>query len=83
MILRFAPEVASEVIDKYWFDDNDPIIDEQGFVTFETKQVITNTLAAWCIEWWDKIEIIEPVELKIHIQEMYKSFSKKNLPPKR
>lgn len=78
MIFRFPPEVSSEVIDKIWFDDALPVIDDQGYIIFETKQEITNSLASWCISWWDKIEIIEPVELKEHIHAMFESFSKKN-----
>ena len=79
MTFKFSSEVTDEVMDKIWFDNfEEPYEDEDGFIFLKTEQVISNKLASWCISWWDKLEIIEPEELKDYISEMISSFSEKN-----
>ena len=47
-------------------------------VILTTQQPLTNTLAGWCLSWWDKIEIIEPIELKDKILKMVNAFLQRN-----
>lgn len=77
MIFRFDPEVKEEIKSKIWFEDFEIIPDEDYFFML-TTQPITNKLASWCISWWDKLEIIEPDELKQHIKKMMNSFKETN-----
>jgi len=75
---RFSPEVKSQVIDKIWFDNFECKEDEDGYLILSTQQPLTNTLAGWCLSWWDKIEIIEPIELKDKILKMVNAFLQRN-----
>lgn len=75
--LRFDSRVRDEILDKNWFESFE--LEEIGnFVILKTRQSITNSLAAWCISWWDLIEIIRPVELKTYINEMIDDYKSKN-----
>lgn len=75
MTFRFSHEVADEVMDKIWFDNfEDPYEDEDGYIILKTEQPITNKLAAWCISWWDKIIIDEPIELREFTVNMIRSY---------
>ena len=78
MIFKFNPEVKEEVNAKIWFEIFEIDPDENGYLILTTLQPITNKLAAWCISWWDKCEIIEPVELKVRIKNMMTSFKEVN-----
>ena len=78
MIFKFNPEVKEEVNAKIWFEIFEINTDENDYLILTTQQPITNKLAAWCISWWDKLEIIEPVELKERIKNMMNSFKEVN-----
>ncbi|NMB81410.1 MAG: WYL domain-containing transcriptional regulator [Ignavibacteria bacterium] len=78
IVLKFHPDVEDEVIDKIWFDEFDLSKDSKGFITLKTSQEITNKLAAWCISWWDMVEIVKPARLKNFIREMTMNFLKIN-----
>ncbi len=79
IILRFSPDVKSQIMDKIWFDEFELSEDANGFIILKTNQPITNNLAAWCITWWDKIEVLENKKLHEYIKAMYKSFSGKQI----
>ncbi len=78
VILKFVPEVERELYYKIWFDEFEIEKQSDGSIILKTNYPINNRLAAWCISWWDAIEIIKPVELKKYINEMYSDFIKKN-----
>lgn len=78
IVLRFHPEIEQQVIGKIWFDEFEVEKDSDGYIVIKTKQPITNKLASWCISWWDKIEVIEPNELKSHTQNMIEEFNRVN-----
>lgn len=78
IVLKFVPEVERELIYKIWFNDFEIEKQADGFIILKTHQQINNKLAAWCISWWDAIEILEPKELKQYIIEMYDCFRKSN-----
>lgn len=78
IVFKFNPEVENEIIDKIWFDEFDLSKDSKGFIILKTSQEITNKLAAWCISWWDMVEIVKPSKLKNYIKEMIVYFSKSN-----
>lgn len=76
VILKFSPEVESQVLDKIWFDKFDLKKENDGTIVLITRQPLTNKLASWCISWWDKLTIVSPVALKILTENMiiaYKS----------
>lgn len=77
VVLKFIPEVEREIYFKIWFDEFEIEKDNHSII-LRTKQPITNQLAAWCISWWDAIEIVEPKELKEYIKEMIKHYEIKN-----
>ncbi len=72
--LKFSQEVSNELLGKIWFDEFTQY-EQDGSIILETKQPISIKLASWCISWWDKLEIIEPQELKDYIKEMIDSFT--------
>ena len=75
--LRFDSRIRDEILDKIWFESF--ILEEiKGYIILKTKQPITNTLAAWCISWWDTIEIVKPKELKNYIKEMIREYQDAN-----
>lgn len=79
IILKFSPEVESQVLDKIWFDKFDLKKENDGTIVLTTRQPLTNKLASWCISWWDKLTIVSPVALKILTENMiiaYKSVNK-------
>jgi predicted DNA-binding transcriptional regulator YafY len=76
--LKFDPEVKNEIFSKIFFDEFEVEIEKDGFIILTTYQPITNHLASWCISWYDTIEIISPVELKIHINKMIESYKSVN-----
>jgi predicted DNA-binding transcriptional regulator YafY len=78
IILRFVPDVEQELYYKIWFDDFSIRKNEDGTIELTTEQIITNRLAAWCISWWDAMEIIEPLVLKEYAKEMIDSYLTKN-----
>jgi predicted DNA-binding transcriptional regulator YafY len=78
LILRFNPIVIREIEDKIWFDEYSLENDENGFLVLRTEQSISIKLAAWCISWWDKLEILHPIELKDYIGKMIYDFTKIN-----
>lgn len=78
IVLRFVPEVEQELYYKIWFEDFEIQKQSDGRIILKTNQPITNRLAAWCISWWDAMEIIEPNELKKYISDMFKDFSNVN-----
>jgi len=78
VVLRFVPQVEQELYYKIWFDDFEIQKQSDGYIILKTHQPITNRLAAWCISWWDAMEIIKPTELKKYILDMYSDFSKVN-----
>jgi len=74
IVLKFSSEVADQLIDKVWFEDFELKTLDNGDVLLITEREITNNLAAWCISWWDKIEIIKPRKLRDYIREMVTKF---------
>jgi len=76
--LKFAKSVRNQLTDKIWFAEFEITEDEEGNIILETEQQINNSLAAWCISWWDQIEILEPDSLKKYISEMIKYYNRKN-----
>ncbi len=78
IILKFVPEVEQELNYKIWFEDFEIQKQSDGYIILKTNQPITNRLAAWCISWWDAMEIIKPIELKKYIWDMFNDFSKVN-----
>jgi predicted DNA-binding transcriptional regulator YafY len=74
IVLRFVPEVEQELYYKIWFEDFEIQKQSDGRIILKTNQPITNRLAAWCISWWDAMEIINPTELKKYISDMYNDF---------
>jgi predicted DNA-binding transcriptional regulator YafY len=78
IVLKFVPQVEQELYYKIWFDDFEIEKQLDGFLILRTNQQITNKLAAWCISWWDAMEIVKPYELKKYIRDMYFDFSKTN-----
>jgi predicted DNA-binding transcriptional regulator YafY len=78
IVLRFSSDVVEQVTDKIWFDDFKLEKESNGDFLLKTSHEINNSFAAWCISWWDKIEIIEPQNLKHFINEMIESFNSKN-----
>lgn len=75
--LKFDSRVRDEIIDKIWFDSFE-LEEIEGYVILKTKQPITNTLAGWCISWWDAIEIVKPLGLKTYINEMIDDYKIKD-----
>ena len=75
--LRFDLRVRNEILDKIWFESFE-LEEKEGFIILKTMQPITNSLASWCISWWDTIEIVKPIELKKYIKEMITFFYKIN-----
>lgn len=78
IVLKFVPEVEQELYYKIWFEDFEIQKQSNGYIILKTHQPITNRLAAWCISWWEAMEIINPVELKKYISDMYNDFVKNN-----
>jgi len=78
IILKFVPQVEQELYYKIWFEDFEIQKQSDGHIILKTNQPITNRLAAWCISWWDGIEILIPVELKTYINEMFEDYKIKN-----
>jgi len=74
--LKFDFRVRDEILDKIWFESFE-LEERDGFIILKTKQPITNSLAAWCISWWDTMKIIIPKELNSYIIEMVSDFNKK------
>lgn len=78
IVLKFVPSVEQELYYKIWFEDFEIEKQSDGHIILRTNQPITNRLAAWCISWWDAIEILRPVELKKYINEMIEDYKVKN-----
>ena len=78
MTFRFNLEVKEEVTSKIWFEEFDITQDKGEYLILTTTQPITNKLAGWCISWWDKLEIVEPIELKDRIKNMMEAFKELN-----
>lgn len=78
IVLKFKPEMHNEIFDKIWFDNREIKIDSSSNIILTTNQPITNRLAAWCLTWWENIEVLEPLELKQHITQMVKAFNTSN-----
>lgn len=78
IVLRFNPEVESQIYSKIFFDDYKLEKSKDRFILLTTNQVITHRLAAWCISWWDMLKVIKPAELKEHIRIMIDSFCSVN-----
>lgn len=78
IILKFVPQVEQELYYKIWFEDFEIEKQSDGHIILRTSQPITNRLAAWCISWWDAMEIIQPKELKKYIKEMIDNYYKLN-----
>ena len=58
IVLKFVPQVEQELYYKIWFEDFEIEKQSDGHIILRTNQPITNRLAAWCISWWDAMEII-------------------------
>lgn len=80
IVLKFVPQVEQELYYKIWFEDFEIEKQSDGYLILRTQQQINNRLAAWCISWWDAIEIVKPVELKKYIDEMILDYQTKNKP---
>jgi predicted DNA-binding transcriptional regulator YafY len=78
IVLRFNPEVESQISGKIFFNDYKLTKDENGYIILTTNEVISHRLAAWCISWHDMLEVLQPSELKVHIKNMIDSFSSIN-----
>jgi len=78
MVFRFTPDMHNEIYDKIWFANRTIETDAENYIILKTRQPITNRLAAWCLTWWDHIEITKPQELKNYIYEMVTAFNKIN-----
>jgi len=74
IVLKFVPQVEQELYYKIWFEDFEIQKQSDGHIILRTNQPITNRLAAWCISWWDAMEILQPKELKEYIFDMYNNF---------
>ena len=79
IVLRFSSNVADQITDKIWFDEFKLEKENNGDFILTTTHEINNSFAAWCISWWDTIEIVEPQRLKHFISEMIESFNSKNI----
>jgi predicted DNA-binding transcriptional regulator YafY len=78
MKFKFPEDLEKEVIDKIWFEEYEIQRPDDGSLLLITEQPVTNSLAAWCISWWDKIEILGPPELLVYAKDMMHSFSEIN-----
>ena len=78
IVLRFSPNVEEELTDKLWFEEFSIEKDAEGYILLQTKQLITNKLATWCISWWDSLQIIRPQKLKDFIVQMFADFIENN-----
>jgi predicted DNA-binding transcriptional regulator YafY len=78
IVLRFSSNVADQITDKIWFDEFKLEKEIDGDFVLTTSHEINNSFAAWCVSWWDTIEIVEPQRLKHFISEMIDSFNSKN-----
>lgn len=78
LTLKFDSDIQNEVLDKIWFENRAIELDSENNIILKTKQPITNRLAGWCLTWWGKMEIVEPLELKTYIAEMIAAFNAKN-----
>lgn len=76
--LKFDSRVRDEILDKIWFDSFE-LEEIDGYINLKTRQPISNSLAGWCISWWDTIQIVKPIELKNYIKEMIKEYKSVNL----
>jgi len=73
-----VPQVEQELYYKIWFEDFEIEKQSDGHIILRTNQPITNRLAAWCISWWDAMEILKPKALRNYITEMIMSYMIKN-----
>jgi len=78
IVLKFVPQVEQELYYKIWFEDFEIEKQSDGYIILRTNQPITNRLAAWCISWWDAIEIIKPIELLNYTNEMIEEYKSQN-----
>lgn len=76
--LEFNSSVENEIYDKIWFDEYTITKNDAGNIILKTSQYISNSLASWCISWWDTIKIIKPKELKEYCAGMIADFKKNN-----
>lgn len=75
--LKFDSRVCDEILDKIWFESFE-LEEIEGYIILKTRQPMTNTLAGWCISWWDTIQIVKPIELKKFINEMINEYKSSN-----
>ncbi|MCH8033581.1 MAG: WYL domain-containing protein [Bacteroidetes bacterium] len=75
--LKFDHRVRDEILDKIWFDSFE-LKEIDGYIILKTRQSISNSLAGWCISWWDTMEILQPAELLDYIKEMESEFNRTN-----
>lgn len=75
--LKFDGQVKDEILDKIWFESFE-IEEQKDHVILKIKEPITNKLAAWCISWWDTIEIVKPKKLRDYIDDMINHYKMKN-----
>ena len=78
IILKFVPQVEQELYYKIWFEDFEIEKQSDGYIILRSNQPITNRLAAWCISWWDAIEIIKPDQLKNYANQMIREYQNAN-----
>lgn len=78
IVLKFNHKVKRELNYKIFFDEFTLEELPDGYILLKTSQPISNSLAGWCISWWDMIKVVEPNELREYIRNMVDSYLSTN-----
>lgn len=76
--VRFPESHRNSIYSKIRFPEFKLEDRPEGFITLTTEAPINRTLATWCLKWEDKIQVIDPPELKTKIKEMVDAFFRAN-----
>jgi len=76
--LRFAPDIAHDVISKQWHGTQSSTIEEDGSALLEFRVDGLNEIIWWVVSFADKVEVIAPQVLRRRINEIAANMASRN-----
>ena len=76
--LRFAPEIADDVVSKQWHSTQYAKIEEDGSATLEFRVDGLSEITWWVVSFADKVEVLAPQALRERIHEIAANMASRN-----
>jgi proteasome accessory factor B len=72
VVLRFAPAVATRVLETTWHPTQRVTTQEDGSLVWRATVAGTIEIRLWILSWGDEVEVLEPAELRNNVASTHR-----------